>query len=74
MAFYDILSPSGDTNLVGAALTQFFGMATQALHAFAGVEIVGSDAVAVRCVHPLPLPLPLTVTRPLPLTVTLPLP
>ena len=52
MAFYDILSPSGDTNLVGAALTHFFGMAAQALHAFAGVEIVGSDAVAVRCVHP----------------------
>ena len=52
MAFYDILSPSGDTNLVGAALAQFFGMAARGLHAFAGVEIVGSDAVAVRCMHP----------------------
>ena len=49
MAFYDITSPRGGTNMVGGALTRFFGIAAHGLHAFAGVEIVGSDAVAVRC-------------------------
>ena len=49
MAFYDLISPRGGTNVVGEALTHFFGIAAHGLHAFAGVEIVGSDAVAVRC-------------------------
>ena len=49
MAFYDVTSPRGGTNVVGEALTRLFGMAAHGLHAFAGVEILGSDAVAVRC-------------------------
>jgi len=61
MAFYDIMyryqvsyhsgyhTQNGYTNMVGEGLTHLFGMASHGLRAFAGVEIVGSDAVAVRC-------------------------